>query len=702
VKLSNSNQLVTSASPTTRGARSLKNVVVVAMSLAATLCSLATPGSSAAAAPVTTAATASTAQDQSWLTIVNEFRAVAGVSPVAEDPARSLGAVAHSCYMLQNGITHVETVGSAGYTAVGAAAGMNGNVAVASNIDQTDRAHIELWMAGPFHALGIIRPALKTVGFGACRSATSPKWHSAATLDVLHGVALAASTTEPVFFPGDKSTVVLDRFHVETPDPLEFCGWAGTPAGLPIIALSPEAIATNPVVSLTGPTGPIETCGLSSLNTSGIASDLLEVDRAVVVIPRHPLTPGVYVSTVVTQSRTMVWSFTIDPEAANSPAPTIPVPVATAVPAGGPLGFVSQVSTRLVDSREGLGATRLTAQVAQRVDFTSPSGIPIAAQAISANFTVTGSAGPGYLTVWNCAAERPLASTVNFGTGEAVPNASSVPLDADGGACFFSSAEADIVVDVNGFYAPAVGDGFSPLTPVRLLDTRIGSSVGRLRAGQTVALQVAGVGSLPASVRTAVLNVTSVDAAAAGYVTVFPCDAGRPFTSGLNPVPGRVRPNMAIAPLSADGKVCLYSSVAVDLIVDATGYLDESSSSSFTPTVPFRFTDTRVTNQPQLDAGTGGARVSAGQMVTISLGGVRGIPSDATAVSVNIAAVSAVGSGFVTAFPCGTRPNTSNVNYEANDPVSNGSQLALSTTGTLCIFTLVDAHVIIDVNGWWS
>ena len=102
----------------------------------------------------------------SWLTTVNYFRAMAGVGPIVEDAAMSAGATAHSCYMLYNGISHDETPGLQGYTPEGDIAGNSGNVAVSSQINTSARSHVELWMSGPFHAIGVLRPNLQSSGFG--------------------------------------------------------------------------------------------------------------------------------------------------------------------------------------------------------------------------------------------------------------------------------------------------------------------------------------------------------------------------------------------------------------------------------------------------------------------------------------------------------------------------------------------------------
>ena len=175
-----------------------------------------------------------------WLTTVNYYRAMAGDAPVTEDPTMSAGATNHSCYMLYNGISHDEVPGLQGYTPEGDLAGNNGNVAVSSVINTSDRSHVELWMTGPFHAIGVLRPNLVTTGFGRCDLPNTPTWHSGATLDVIRGLRSAPRPASPVLFPGNGTTTNLDRFVVETPNPLDFCGWTGA-AGLPIIAMMPEA-----------------------------------------------------------------------------------------------------------------------------------------------------------------------------------------------------------------------------------------------------------------------------------------------------------------------------------------------------------------------------------------------------------------------------------------------------------------------------
>lgn len=636
--------------------------------------------------------------DADWLTTVNYFREMSGLGPVAPDDALSAGAVKHSCYMLLNDITHYEDPSKPGYTVEGERAGRNGNVAVSSAFNTKARSHIELWMSGPFHAVGVLRRDLKTVGYGGCDRADTPRWRSGATLDVLSGLASRTAQWAPVTFPGNGATTNLSRFVTETPNPLDYCGWTGTPAGLPVFAMMPEAVTGTVTTSMSGPAGAVPTCTLSPLNTTGSAQSILRYDNVVVAVPRNPLQPGTYTVTATTAARSVTWSFTVDPAAAT----VVQAPAPTALATADAAGFQSVEPTRVVDTRENLGATHLVAGVSKRIQIAGRGGIPQGASAVSGNFTVVDPTGDGYLTLWNCSTSQPVVSTVNFALGQVTPNAATVPLDPTGGVCVYSNVGQQLVIDVNGYYSDSGISRFTPLSPARIADSRSNQGTDRVSAGETVVLQVAGIGGVPADATAVSLNVTSTDAGANGFVTAWACDDGQPHVSNLNQQPGRVRPNLVVTPVAADGTVCLYTSSDVELVVDVTGYYSPSSTQRFVPSAPFRFVDTRDRYRAELNIGTSGARLGTGQVLTIQVAGVRGVPADAKAVSVNVTVTDAAGSGYLTAWPCGERPLASTANFTAGESVSNAAQLPLSADGRLCIFAQTAAHVVVDMNGWWA
>lgn len=129
--------------------------------------------------------------------------------------------------------------------------------------------------------------------------------------------------------------------------------------------------------------------------------------------------------------------------------------------------------------------------------------------------------------------------------------------------------------DLSGSVAGSVSGGFHTMTPERLLDTRI--STGPVQAGCTAIVDLMSyVGDGATGVA---LDVASVDAAAAGFVTVFPCDASRPLASSLNPRPGDTTPNSVVVPLGTSRRVCLYSSVSTQLVVDLSGWFGPGGSS---------------------------------------------------------------------------------------------------------------------------
>ena len=632
-----------------------------------------------------------------WLATVNTYRAMSGLQPVTENPTWSAQAEAHSCYMLQNGISHDEIPGRPGYTSGGDAAGNAGNVAVSSSIATTPRNHVELWMTGPFHAIGVLRHSLRTSGFGLCAQNDTPTpWHSGGTLDVIRGIDSGAPRpSTPIVFPGNGATVPLHSFITEFPDPLAMCGWTGN-AGLPLIAMMPSD-ATSAGATLTGPDGPIETCILHEGNVSdGTARSILDGDNAVVVMPRNVLADGVYTATVNSNGGNVTWSFTVDRDAPlsadNDPEPS-PEPVDTAA-AGDQARFEPVAPFRLVDSRQGKGTTRLRAGRVAQIDVAGSD-----VTAVSANFVVVSPDGFGFLTAYNCTADRPEVSTLTYRPGDVIANQAVVPLKA-GKMCLYSLVPTDVVVDVNGFFHDGGDSTFTPSTPKRLLDSRADGQ-RRLRANEERVLGVAGSGrAAPAGATSVSLNVTVDQPVAAGFLRVYPCGskAGAEI-SNVNYAARDSRPNSVVVPVDAAGRICMRSLVDTDVIVDYTGFFSDGEGLDFLALDPIRLFDSRSSSRT-LNESTSGARVGAGQVVRLKIAGTRGVPADATAASVNVTATEALEGSFLTVYPCGKRPATSTVNiFPAQTAAANGAMVKLSGSGELCVFTLEPVHVIVDING---
>lgn len=634
-----------------------------------------------------------------WLSTVNTYRAMSGLQPVGENTTWSAEGRAHSCYMLQNGIAHDEIEGRPGYTVGGDIAGNSGNVAVSSSISATARDHVELWMTGPFHAIGVLRHNLRTSGFGLCAESDTPTgWHSGATLDVIRGIdAAAPRPSTPILFPGDGATVPLHSFITEFPNPLSMCGWTGG-AGLPLIAMLPNDVSSADS-SITGPNGPIATCTLHKGNVSdATARSILDGDNAVVVMPRDVLADGVYTTTVNSNGGDVTWSFTVDRDAPLSSSgmdlAAVTGGATDTSPVGGEVRFEPVAPYRLVDSRLEQGTTRLRANKVTKI-----SVAPADVMAVSANFVAVGPDGSGFITAYNCTETRPEVSTLNFRPGEVVANQAVVPLDA-GKMCLYSLVSTDVVIDVNGFFHGGATSTFTPETPERLLDSRAAGQQ-RLAAGVPLELQVAGANrAAPADATGVSLNVTVEQPSASGYLKVYPCGlpAGTEIST-INYAAGEIRPNSVVVPVDGSGRVCVLSLVATDVIVDYTGYFSDADGLGFQPLAPIRMFDSRSTNRALNDS-TNGARVAGGDEVRLKIAGTRGVPAGATAVSLNLTAAEPLDASFLTVYPCGKPPSTSTVNIlPSQGAAANGAMIKLSADGEVCVYTLNPTHIIVDVNG---
>ena len=161
---------------------------------------------------------------------------------------------------------------------------------------------------------------------------------------------------------------------------------------------------------------------------------------------------------------------------------------------------------------------------------------------------------PGYVTVYPAGAGRPNASNLNYTGGQTVPNAVLAKLGGAGQVDIFTLSPAHLIVDVNG-YVPARSP-LQSVEPARVLDTRPGQATidgdfdgeGRIVAGSTLDVKVAGRGGIPDDATDAFLNVTVVQPAGQGFLTVFPAGGLPPNSSNVNYRAGQTVPNSVVRP----------------------------------------------------------------------------------------------------------------------------------------------------------
>ncbi|MEP6753070.1 MAG: CAP domain-containing protein [Candidatus Dormiibacterota bacterium] len=255
----------------------------------------------------------------------------------------------------------------------------------------------------------------------------------------------------------------------------------------------------------------------------------------------------------------------------------------------GPDGlFNPLVPARLLDTRTGTGAPAAKMSAGQTLDLqvTGQGGVPASGvSAVVLNVTATSPTAAGFLTVFPTGVARPNVSNLNFNPAETIPNRVMVGVGTGGKVSIFSPAgSTDVIADVNGWFTDitpgGTGSWFTPLTPARILDSRLGTGGVSLPWGPNAgrAVGVAGLGGVPAmsdpNPPTAVVaNVTVTNTTTAGALTAWPDTAAKPATSDVNWPQGGTVPNPTIVQVGPTGSVDIGSGKGcTDVIMDVVGW----------------------------------------------------------------------------------------------------------------------------------
>ena len=240
--------------------------------------------------------------------------------------------------------------------------------------------------------------------------------------------------------------------------------------------------------------------------------------------------------------------------------------------------------TRVLDSRNGGSAGRLSSHVARPVQIAGAAGgVPTGATAITGNLTVTQQTGPGYLFIGPNSTNNPTSSTLNFPVGDDRANAVTVALDSGGFTyiTFVASAGAQathVILDVTGYFTQdATGSKYIPLTPTRILDSRSGTGIpGRLSSHAAQSFAVVGRAGVPATATGVTGNLTVTQQTSLGYLFVGPSPVNNPTSSTLNFPVGDDRANAVTVAVSGGSLgvtfVAPTGGQSTHVIFDVTGY----------------------------------------------------------------------------------------------------------------------------------
>jgi uncharacterized protein YkwD len=263
-------------------------------------------------------------KEADWLATLNLYRHLANLPVVTERTEWSAGDQAHATYTAkEDTVGHTEDPMSASYTAAGAEAAANGNVAGHSSPDQGFAWAIDTWMTGPFHALGILDPRLAESGFGIAHDSAG-NVQTGAVLDVIRGRSATVSAASfPVVYPADGTALPLDRYAGnELPDPLAPCAGFSQPSGPPIIVQfgsgTPTPLITDIMLTHDGTALSLCAYDANSYSNPDAASqanarNVLANRSAVVIMPKAPFTAGAtYRVDMTVDGVSRSWTFTVN------------------------------------------------------------------------------------------------------------------------------------------------------------------------------------------------------------------------------------------------------------------------------------------------------------------------------------------------------------------------------------------------------
>ena len=260
-------------------------------------------------------------------------------------------------------------------------------------------------------------------------------------------------------------------------------------------------------------------------------------------------------------------------------------------------------------------------------------------------------------------------------------------------ARFVTAALAAVTVTVTGITpTPAAADGvattrYVPVTPTRLADTREPVCGCERLDANTIRVQVAGVGGVPADATAAALNITVADTDTAGFATVYPAGTTRPWVSNLNWGAGQIVPNATIVTL-AGGAVDIFTNTPAAVVVDVTGAFVPATSSTagrYVPVVGGVIFNATIPARGEATVDTGmWARGASAALVTIT--GQADFP------------------GFITAWPEGaTRPWVSAMNPSGGGRVASNTLIVpVDGEGRLRLYSVTTTAVTVSVHGYFT
>lgn len=245
-------------------------------------------------------------------------------------------------------------------------------------------------------------------------------------------------------------------------------------------------------------------------------------------------------------------------------------------------GYAPVDQSRIIDTINGVGLPKSTIGSGETVTIqvSGKGGVPAGAQAAFVNFQVDNTtASAGYINPFATSSTSRPGVALNFDGGPYTSIGAIVKLDATGAFKLYLSSgnTVHLLMDVEGYFTAGSSNGtFTPAIS-KLYDTR---ATGHVSPGQTVTVDVGGVGPIPSlteGLTAMVGNLTVIDlGTAGGYARAWASGAPEPKHVGALTFGAGTHTNLITVPVGgdADGAIQIHnvSSDTVDYILDLQGW----------------------------------------------------------------------------------------------------------------------------------
>ena len=267
------------------------------------------------------------------------------------------------------------------------------------------------------------------------------------------------------------------------------------------------------------------------------------------------------------------------------------------------------------------------------------------------------------------------------------------------------SNEADTTTTISA------GPDYVPLSPARLLDTRMGATTvdgiaaatEALAPGEVRVLPVINRGGLPnGAIDAVVLNIAAVMPTSPGYLTVWSGDGAVPGVGNLNLSIGRTLSTMVASKVNVSGNVSIYNggTAPVDVTASVLGYFPLNST--YQPVTPQRFMDTR-SSATTVD-GVNASALAEGSQIDLPVAGRGPLPDTGVGAALfSVTGVLPTSAGYVAVWPTGDPlPAAGSLNLNPGITLSNATFTKIGAGGGVSFYngSTTPLDLAATLQGW--